>query len=289
MSVKNYQILQPLSDEKGPATYDNRTGGNALRPVESLKRGVSSIIRKAGRESIMMASYEPPPTMPRPTSPLSTGSRSSVYHSSQPPPSRMSITASRRLSRSLSLRQTSSLTASAKYPSNGSMTSIGSSTISSLDGATLKPADERNNKRNTAYGNSSSRLNAGSLPTILFTPGTFLQDAPYAKESVVMCKHLLKSSDHKAKSREWKEHLMVVDDQGIIKLYDIPGQRETERMTQGSIDLLRPSHGGGRHTRKHIEGPLSRFDPSWNVSLSAQRKRRVLNGLFFLIFVCRLF
>lgn len=60
---------------------------------------------------------------------------------------------------------------------------------------------------------------------------------------------------------------MVVDDQGIIKLYDIPGQRETERMTQGSIDLLRPSHGGGRHARKHIEGPLSRFDPSWNVSL----------------------
>ncbi|KAI8338090.1 hypothetical protein BC941DRAFT_424572 [Chlamydoabsidia padenii] len=264
MSVKNYQILQPLSDEHWPATHcaDTKTG-NTLRHVESLKRGVSSMIRKAGRESMMMANNDIP-IMPRPSSPLSTPSRSSIYHSSlsnPAPPPRISTTTastSRRLSRSISLRQASSLTASGKYHSNESMTSIGSSITSSLDGSTTD--NTRQSRHDTI---NSGHRNNSALSPILFTPGTYFQDAPFAKESVVMCKHLLKSSNHKAKSREWKEQLMVVDDQGVMKLYDIPGQRETDRITQGSIELFRHTHGRN-NTRKHIQGPLSKFDPSWN-------------------------
>ncbi|ORZ15044.1 hypothetical protein BCR42DRAFT_416293 [Absidia repens] len=276
ISVKNYQILQPIVNDDATTPSDGsdiKSAGHSLRHVETLKRGVNSIIRKAGRESMMLTNYETPP-MTRPASPLSP-SRVSMQHSPLPStsstatsPYRMS-TATRRLSRSLSLRQASTLTStSAKYHSNGSLTSIGSSTLSSgIDGSASKANDDscstRQSKRNTGII-SSRRLSSASptLSTVSFTPGTFLHDAPYAKESVVMCKHLLESSEQKAKSREWREQLMVVDDQGVIKLYDIPGQKETERMAQGSIDLLRPHHI--RHTKKYIEGPLSTFNPSWN-------------------------
>lgn len=69
---------------------------------------------------------------------------------------------------------------------------------------------------------------------------------------------------------------MVVDDQGVIKLYDLPGQKEVDRMAQGSVDLLRQHHI--RSTKKYIEGPLSIFNPSWNVSILGNSELKTGGG-----------
>ncbi|KAI8096876.1 uncharacterized protein BX664DRAFT_356186 [Halteromyces radiatus] len=285
ISVKNYQILQPLSD--GNSTTAKGTG---LRHVVSLKRGVNSIIRRAGRESMMMMPNEDTsniisrPVSPLyPTSSVSTTRSSSLSQTSSPfigttHRIKTSTSTARRLSRSLSVRPISpaTTTTTTRYPNNASLTSIGSSTVSSLDGSGILATDDTTTA--TTHGNPSSSSSTTSLrskrrtssvavsstvPSALFTPGTFLDDSPYAKEGVVMCKHLLQSSNQKAKSREWKEQLMVVDDdQGLLKLYDLPGHKQVDRMAQGSFDLLRPTHS--RSSRRPIQGPLSRFDPSWN-------------------------
>jgi hypothetical protein len=52
ISVKNYQILQPLTRKTSLSKRGSILGS---RRVIGLKRSVNSIIRKSGRESMMAA------------------------------------------------------------------------------------------------------------------------------------------------------------------------------------------------------------------------------------------
>lgn len=50
----------------------------------------------------------------------------------------------------------------------------------------------------------------------------FVNQPPYVKEGVVMRKHLLETANQKAKHREWRECLLVVEE-GELKMYALQG------------------------------------------------------------------
>lgn len=56
----------------------------------------------------------------------------------------------------------------------------------------------------------------------------FRNQPPYIKEGVVIRKHLLEKANQKAKHRDWKECLLVVD-RGELRMYALHHTSESER------------------------------------------------------------
>lgn len=248
-----------------------------LRHVESLKRGVNSIIRRAGRESVLIENdFSPIQKLSTTTSlstQLSSSSSTSLTSSSSP----QSLFTGRKQSRSLSLRQNSlggSNNGTMKL-NNDSITSF-SSGQSIIDNSSGSGSSSNtgiinmiNNNNNDHHHHPMQRKRARSILRSASSPvyekTTFVQNPPYAKEGIIMCKHLLKSSDQKSRYREWNEYLVVVN-QGTIKLYNMPTQSELDRICYDTTDLLRPINK--KSSKKTIESPLTSFNPAWNVSNS---------------------
>lgn len=59
-------------------------------------------------------------------------------------------------------------------------------------------------------------------------PSLFTSRPPYVKEGIVMRKHLLETANQKAKHRDWKECLLVVDE-GELKMYALTGSDSERR------------------------------------------------------------
>ncbi|CAO3609093.1 unnamed protein product [Cunninghamella blakesleeana] len=279
ISVKNYQILQPLSGSN-PNIIVTRSN---LRHVESLKRGVNSIIRRAGRESVLIENeFSPIQKLPTTTSlstQLSSPSATSLTSSTSSP---QSLFTTRKQSRSLSIRQ-STIGGGGASNNNNNNNNNGTMKLNNDSIASFSSGQSNiDNNNNSNHHNTNGIINMinnnnndhhpmqrkrarsilRSASTSAYEKPTFIQNPPYAKEGIIMCKHLLKSSDQKARYREWNEYLVVVN-QGTIKLYNMPTQSELDRIIgNNATDLLRPINK--KTSKKVIESPLTSFNPAWN-------------------------
>ncbi|KAI8062569.1 hypothetical protein BC940DRAFT_308569 [Gongronella butleri] len=226
-SIKQRQVLQPGQKEK--ASTSGVVG--ALKRQTSLKRGVGSLMRRHGNQTqstLNLSMTTTTITEQQPTNASATTVASSVstitspladpqqvqQHLASPSPSPSPRPFTR--SRSLSLRQ-----------------------------ATTNKTVTRN------YALQRSPSLTQRVPfyqhTSVSATGHFLMDVPYAKEAIVHCKHLLHSTNVRARSRHWTKHIMVVDQDGL-RLYQ--------------FDALDDPNDSSSHS--HFHGPLSNFDPSWN-------------------------
>lgn len=193
ISVKNYQILQPLSRKSSLSKRGSILGN---RRVIGLKRSVNSIIRKSGRESILVldgydqvpsASMSPPPPAP-PRSSISSGYTRPLTPSSMKSPRRESF----------------------------SSTNSSAASFSSRCGSpTMMPQQQQQHTQQPMMQYLNSH--ASSL---------FSSRPPYYKEGVVMRKHLLENANHKARHREWRECYLEVQD-GELRMFALqPSQSQ---------------------------------------------------------------
>ncbi|KAI9308266.1 hypothetical protein BJ944DRAFT_113708 [Cunninghamella echinulata] len=266
ISVKNYQILQPLSGSNA-----NSLNKSNLRHVESLKRGMNSIIRRAGRESVLLEN-DLLSIQKLPTSTSISSTSSSSLSPSQP------LFSGRRQSRSISIRQNPLGSSAMKLNNNNdSITSFGSghSFGDNNNNNTNNNSDHHYNnmqrkRTKSILRSTATSLSLSSTSSSIYGSTTsyssFIQNPPYAKEGIIMCKHLLKSSDQKARFREWNEYLVVAH-QGFVKLYTIPTQSEIDRICQDTNDLLRPVNKQSS-SKKVFESPLTSFNPAWKNHLA---------------------
>ncbi|EPB88170.1 hypothetical protein HMPREF1544_05002 [Mucor circinelloides 1006PhL] len=179
ISVKNYQILQPLSRKSSLSKRGSILGN---RRVIGLKRSVNSIIRKSGRESMLVldgydqvpsSSISPPSPAP-PRSSISSGYTRPLTPSSMKSPRRESF----------------------------SSTNSSAASFSSRCGSpTMVPQQQQQHSQQPMMQYLNSH--AASL---------FSSRPPYYKEGVVMRKHLLENANHKARHREWRECYLEVQD-----------------------------------------------------------------------------
>lgn len=176
ISVKQYQILQPLSRKTSLTKRSSMMG----KRVIGIKRSVNSIIRKSGRESIMLddlpTSLSPPPP-PAPPPPPSTirSSMSSGYN-------RPFIRSPRRDSFSSATSSSTSLSSRCTSPTHS-----------------LSPSSSSAQTSMMGYMNHQM----------------FSSRPPYFKEGIVMRKHLLENASHKARHREWRECFLEVGPDGL--------------------------------------------------------------------------
>lgn len=185
ISVKNYQILQPLSRKSSLSKRGSILGN---RRVIGLKRSVNSIIRKSGRESMLVldgydqvpsSSISPPSPAP-PRSSISSGYTRPLTPSSMKSPRRESF----------------------------SSTNSSAASFSSRCGSpTMVPQQQQQHSQQPMMQYLNSH--AASL---------FSSRPPYYKEGVVMRKHLLENANHKARHREWRECYLEVQD-GELRMY----------------------------------------------------------------------
>lgn len=184
ISVKNYQILQPLSRK---SSLNKRGSILGNRRVIGLKRSVNSIIRKSGRESMLVldnydqvsSSSSSPPPPPPPRLSISSGYNRPLTPSSMKSPRRESFSSTNSSAASFSSR-------------------CGSPTM-------IPQQQQHSHQPMMQYLNS----NASSL---------FSSRPPYYKEGVVMRKHLLENANHKARHREWRECYLEVHE-GELRMY----------------------------------------------------------------------
>ncbi|KAK4521507.1 Tubulin beta chain (Beta tubulin) [Mucor velutinosus] len=192
-SVKNYQILQPLSRKSSLSKRGSILGN---RRVIGLKRSVNSIIRKSGRESMLVldgydqvpsGSMSPPPSVP-PRSSISSGYTRPLTPSSMKSPRRESF----------------------------SSTNSSAASFSSRCGSpTMIPQQQQQHAQQPMMQYLNSH--ASSL---------FSSRPPYYKEGVVMRKHLLENANHKARHREWRECYLEIQD-GELRMYALqPSQSQ---------------------------------------------------------------
>ncbi|RCI06880.1 hypothetical protein CU098_010544 [Rhizopus stolonifer] len=190
ISVKHYQILQPLSRKTSLSKRGSILGS---RRVIGIKRSVNSIIRKSGRESMLILDGQdqiitasptslapsPPPTIPLPPSPapLPRTSISSGYTRPLTPSS------------------------SIKSPRRDSFSSA-SSSAASLSSRCGSPHPTQSIMQYVPHA------------THLFS-----SRPPYFKEGLVMRKHLLENATQKARHREWKECFLEVGHEGELRMY----------------------------------------------------------------------
>ncbi|KAF1799806.1 hypothetical protein FB192DRAFT_1286040 [Mucor lusitanicus] len=193
ISVKNYQILQPLSRKTSLSKRGSILGN---RRVIGLKRSVNSIIRKSGRESMLVldgydqapsASMSPPPPAP-PRSSISSGYTRPLTPSSMKSPRRESF----------------------------SSTNSSAASFSSRCGSpTMIPQQQQQHAQQPMM--QYLNTHASSL---------FSSKPPYYKEGVVMRKHLLENANQKARHREWRECYLEVQD-GELRMYALqPSQSQ---------------------------------------------------------------
>ncbi|KAI7870410.1 hypothetical protein BDF14DRAFT_1979932 [Spinellus fusiger] len=132
--------------------------------------------------------------------------------------------------------------------------SANASTNASIRTCSPPRSPRRESFSSMASGNSlksfaSSRTPQSSLspPASLFpsstthcsghTSNTFVSQAPYIKEGVLMRKHLLENANQKSKHREWREVFLTVS-QGEMKMYSLQTMCDSERHS-----MLRASNG----------------------------------------------
>ncbi|KAI8066875.1 hypothetical protein BC940DRAFT_301760 [Gongronella butleri] len=115
------------------------------------------------------------------------------------------------------------------------------------------------------HGASSKRDSFSSVTSSTVFPslpnGLFVNQSPYAKEGVVVRKHLLDQAAHKAKHRDWRECLLVVAD-GELKMYAVQGNHPDNTVDRKT--LMRSSHMMGNAgdqqrwaTFTHLTGTIS--------------------------------
>ncbi|KAI8639739.1 hypothetical protein BD408DRAFT_434851 [Parasitella parasitica] len=186
ISVKNYQILQPLSRKSSTGKRGSLLGNSR---VIGLKRSVNSIIRKSGRESMLAIDGNDPTSSS--TSPPRSSSSSS-YHRPIP--------------------------ASMKSPRRESCSSTNSSaaSFSSRCGSpTLMPQQQQQHLQQPMMQYLTP--SAASLLS---------NRLPYYKEGIAMRKHLLENANHKARHREWRECYLEVQEGELRMYSLQPGQNQ---------------------------------------------------------------
>lgn len=187
ISVKQYQILQPLSRKPSQGRRNSIMGS---KRVIGIKRSVNSIIRKSGRESM-----------------LASASAEDSHHgmTSLSPPSLATAPAPPRSSMSSGYNRS---TISIKSHRRGSFSSATSSSATSLS---------------SRCGSPTHSFSTPNPPMIQYmdthASSLFSSRPPYFKEGVVMRKHLLENSTHKAKHREWRECFLEVGQDGELRMY----------------------------------------------------------------------
>ncbi|KAG2197608.1 hypothetical protein INT47_006671 [Mucor saturninus] len=175
VSVKQYQILQPLGRKSSLTKRSSMMG----KRVIGIKRSVNSIIRKSGRESIMLDDLLVPP--PSTASP--------------PPPSTIRSSMSSGYNRPF-----------IRSPRRDSFSSATSSSATSLSSRCTSPTNSLSPPPPTTGQSMMGYMNNTHL---------FSSRPPYFKEGVVMRKHLLENATHKARHREWRECFLEVGPDGL--------------------------------------------------------------------------
>ncbi|EPB91631.1 hypothetical protein HMPREF1544_01553 [Mucor circinelloides 1006PhL] len=224
ISVKNYQILQPMQssmDENSgddnaflsvsTATSNKRMSIMGGKRMIDIKRSLNTMIHKNGSARESMLFLDEP-------SPRKSSSSNTRQQYPTSPHSSKSIHSNNRRD-SFCSSHSNSGTLSPK------------STIASSSGSQLSP--HQNHMMNFMDTHSAD---------------LFANRPPYLKEGVVMRKHLLESANQKAKHREWRECLLVVG-QGELKMYGLQsesandsnsissGKRSAYSHLMGSIEL----------------------------------------------------
>ncbi|KAI8087116.1 hypothetical protein BDF21DRAFT_413756 [Thamnidium elegans] len=183
ISVKNYQILQPLQNKQSELNNDfltpttttssKRTSMMAGRRMIDIKRSLNTMIHK------------------------SSGTRESMLFLDEPLPRKSTSSSNKHQ------MTTHRNTRRESFSSTNSGQSLGLLTPKTNAGGLLSPSQ--------SHMMSFMDTHASDL---------FTSRPPYLKEGVVMRKHLLESANQKAKHREWKECLLVVG-QGELKMYGL--------------------------------------------------------------------
>ncbi|CAO3612388.1 unnamed protein product [Mucor fragilis] len=220
ISVKNYQILQPmqqsglddsgddnafLSVSSGSTNSSKRMSIMGGKRMIDIKRSLNTMIHKNGstRESMLFLD-EPSPR------------KSSSSNSRQQYP------ASPHSSKSMHSNRRDSFCSS--HSNSGTLSP--KSTIASSNGSQLSP--------HPSHMMHFMDTHSADL---------FANRPPYLKEGVIMRKHLLESANQKAKHREWRECLLVVG-QGELKMYGLQSENANDSSSiasSGKRNVLRAS------------------------------------------------
>ncbi|KAI8641291.1 hypothetical protein BD408DRAFT_418492 [Parasitella parasitica] len=222
ISVKNYQILQPMQynmEDSGLSTGDENSFLSVSAPTSSkrmsmiggkrmndIKRSLNTMIHKTSSARDSMLFLDEP-------SPRKSSSSNTRQHYPSFPRRSKSVRSNRRDSFSSSHSNSSSLTPRTTVSSNSSQLSPNPSHIMSFMDA--------------------------------HTADLFANRPPYLKEGIVMRKRLLESANQKAKHREWRECLLVVG-QGELKMYGLQpdSSNDSNSISSGRRNVLRASSAG---------------------------------------------
>ncbi|KAI9365144.1 hypothetical protein BD770DRAFT_357106 [Pilaira anomala] len=243
ISVKQYQILQPLSRKP---SHGRRNSIMGSKRVIGIKRSVNSIIRKSGRESMLASSNNTEDQQQQQQQQYGMTSLSP-----SPPPPLAAAPAPPRSSMSSGYNRS---TISIKSHRRGSFSSVTSSSATSLS---------------SRCGSPTNSLSTPNQPMIQYmdihASSLFSSRPPYFKEGVVMRKHLLENSTHKAKHREWRECFLEVGQDGELRMYALQQPQQlgdkslfrhssavtfnqmSEKMSKSPLSL---SFGGPHHHSK---------------------------------------
>ncbi|KAK4520976.1 60S ribosomal protein L26A [Mucor velutinosus] len=222
ISVKNYQILQPMQ-QNGLDDNTNSGDDNAFLSVLTsasnnkrmsiiggkrmidIKRSLNTMIHKNGSTRESMLFLDEP-------SPRKSSSSNTRQQYPASPHSSKSIHSNRR----------------------------DSFCSSHSNAGTLSP-------KSTIASSNGSQLSPHPIHMMNFmdkhSADLFANRPPYLKEGVVMRKHLLESANQKAKHREWRECLLVVG-QGELKMYGLQSENANDSnsiASSGKRHVLRAS------------------------------------------------
>ncbi|GAN03834.1 sec7 domain-containing protein [Mucor ambiguus] len=205
ISVKNYQILQPM--QQSSLDDSSNSGGDDIaflsvstssskrmsimggKRMIDIKRSLNTMIHKNGstRESMLFLD-EPSPRK-------SSSSNTRQQYPASPHSSK-------------SMHSTRRDSFSSSHSNSGTLSP--KSIIASSNGSQLSP-------------HPSHMMNFMDA----HSADLFANRPPYLKEGVVMRKHLLESANQKAKHREWRECLLVVG-QGELKMYGLQSENAND-------------------------------------------------------------